>query len=144
MNNEKKTEIISSEWQTCVDLVNSTSGRRDSMNNLFVTINLALLAAITYIKEFKTIILLISGMLICVVWFLYINYYKKLNEERYRIIRDLETYLPQQPITEEWNALKKKKMFFNATTLERAFPIGFCILYIGILVSMFCFAQTPQ
>ena len=38
-------EVLLSQWQTCVEMANSVSQRRDSMNNLFVTLNIALLAA---------------------------------------------------------------------------------------------------
>ncbi|MDO4650165.1 MAG: hypothetical protein Q4B26_16110 [Eubacteriales bacterium] len=47
MNQEDKTEMILVQWQTCVDMANSISQRRDSMNNIFITLNLAIIAAVS-------------------------------------------------------------------------------------------------
>ena len=47
-NTKDDTEILLSEWQTCVEMANSISQRRDSMNNLFITLNLAITTAVSY------------------------------------------------------------------------------------------------
>lgn len=47
MQNDKKyvTDVKSvlAQWQTCVEMANATSQRRDTMNNIFVTLNLGIL-----------------------------------------------------------------------------------------------------
>ena len=40
---DEKMEVILAQWQTCVEMANSISQRRDMMNNIFVTLNLAIL-----------------------------------------------------------------------------------------------------
>lgn len=67
-NYNKDTEIVLTQWQTCVEMANSVSQRRDTMNNIFVTLNLATIAAISLICDIKTIGLSIMGVLLCVVW----------------------------------------------------------------------------
>ena len=42
---------ILAQWQTCVDMANATSQRRDSMNNLFATLNIALIAATSIVWD---------------------------------------------------------------------------------------------
>lgn len=49
------TEIKLAQWQTCVEMANAVSARRDNLNNLFVTVNLALAAAISLVWDVKTI-----------------------------------------------------------------------------------------
>lgn len=44
---DDKIEIVLAQWQTCVEMANSVSQRRDTMNNIFVTLNLAIVAAIS-------------------------------------------------------------------------------------------------
>ena len=40
MHNDR--EIILAQWQTCVEMANSVSQRGDTMNNIFIKLNLAL------------------------------------------------------------------------------------------------------
>ena len=39
--NDMETSMIIGQWQTCVEMANSVSQRRDIMNNTFITVNLA-------------------------------------------------------------------------------------------------------
>lgn len=48
MKNDDKTDVILAQWQTCVEMANSVSQRRDTMNNIFVTLNLAEINAIEH------------------------------------------------------------------------------------------------
>ena len=73
MNDSNEKEIVLAQWQTCVDMANSVSQRRDTANNLFVTLNIALITAISYMWEIKSIVLTISGIVTCFVWIIFIN-----------------------------------------------------------------------
>ena len=53
-------EALLAQWQTCVEMANAVSERRDTMNNLFVTLNLAIIAAISFMWDTKTLALLIG------------------------------------------------------------------------------------
>ena len=55
-NAEDKIEIILAQWQTCVEMANSISQRRDTMNNIFVTLNLAIIAAISITWNMKFLV----------------------------------------------------------------------------------------
>ena len=39
-NTTEDKELLLNQWQTCVDMANSVSQRRDNMNNIFITLNL--------------------------------------------------------------------------------------------------------
>ncbi len=129
---EKENEnIILSQWQTCVEMANSISQRRDVMNNLFVTLNLAIIAAITLVFDIKTIFIIAAGIVMCVIWMLFIHNFKLLNQEKFNIINEMEQYLPFQPFAKEWESLKSNKKYREETKLEKVLPIVFIILYIA-------------
>ena len=120
MNEINEKEIILSQWQTCVEMANSVSQRRDSMNSIFITINLALIAAVSYKFDFKSVFILTAGIVICILWRVLINYYKCLNEVKFKVIQNLEEKLSVKPFTEEWAELvelKKSKKYKDGTKL---------------------------
>ena len=91
---DEKTEIILAQWQTCVEMANSVSQRRDVMNNIFVTLNLAIVAAVSITWDIKSLFILIAGIVVCSIWLLFIRNYKLLNEEKFNVINTLEMRLP--------------------------------------------------
>ena len=102
MKQEDKTEIILSQWQTCVDTANSVSQRRDSMNNIFITLNLAILAAVSITWDVKSMFILTAGIVICFLWILFIRNYKLLNTAKFEVINKMESKLPIAPLKDEW------------------------------------------
>lgn len=134
MEENEKQEVILAQWQTCVEMANSISQRRDSMNNLFVTLNLALIAAISFLWDIKTIILSVAGIAVCCVWCRLIKNFKALNEEKFKVINTIEEKLPIQPFKDEWISIKQNKKYKDSTKIEYVLPIVFCVLYITIIV----------
>lgn len=128
-------EFVLSQWQTCVEMANSISQRRDEMNNLFVTLNLAIIAAVSFVWDVKSILLLLAGMVLCIIWILFIRNFKLLNAEKFKIINDMEKLLPQQPFAHEWKNLNKTK-YIDGTKLEQALPTMFIILYLIALLML--------
>lgn len=137
---ELKTDIsenqdtLLAQWQTCVEMANAISERRDTMNNLFVTLNLAIIAAISFMWDTKTIFLLIAGIIVCVVWILFIRNFRELNKAKFDVINKIEARLPIQAFDNEWQCLKKSKKYIEGTKLEKSIPIAFTILYVGIFI----------
>lgn len=101
-NAEDKIEIILAQWQTCVEMANSISQRRDTMNNIFVTLNVAIIAAVSITWNIKSLFILIAGIVVCVIWLLFIRNYKLLNTENFNVINSIEKNLPVQPFNDEW------------------------------------------
>ena len=128
-HDSNKSEIILAQWQTCVEMANSVSQRRDSMNNIFITLNLAIIATISISWNIKSIFLLLSGIAFCSVWLSFINNYKLLNCEKFEVIDSLESQLPAHPFREEWEKLQKVKKYKDGTFLEKVLPITFICIY---------------
>lgn len=125
-------------WQTCVEMANGVSQRRDTMNNLFVTLNIAVIAAVSWMWDVKTVFLCVAGLVICVVWLLYINNFKRLNTAKFQVIYDLEERLGVTPFKDEWDILKKTKRYLEGTKLERILPIAFALGYAVVFVILIC------
>ena len=134
-NTEKDIQGI---WQTCVEMANGVSQRRDAMNNLFVTLNIAVIAAISWMWDVKTVFLCAAGLVICVVWLLYINNFKRLNAAKFQVIYDLEQKMGVSPFKDEWDILKKTKRYLEGTKLERILPIAFAVGYAVVFVILIC------
>lgn len=138
MEQEDKDQDVLAIWQTCVEMANGVSQRRDTMNNLFVTLNIAVIAAVSWMWDVKTVFLCVAGLVICVVWLLYINNFKRLNAAKFRVIYDLEKRLGVTPFKDEWDILKKTKRYLEGTKLERILPIAFALGYAVVFVILIC------
>ena len=139
MDCKTNVDVILAEWQTCVEMANSVSQRRDSMNNIFVTLNLAVITAVSFTWNIKSLFILLAGALICVIWIFSIRNYKMLNQEKFKVINKIEKELPVMPFNEEWSLLKMNKKYMDGTMIETFIPIIFIVLYIiAIIVITYC------
>lgn len=135
-NTTEDKELLLNQWQTCVDMANSVSQRRDNMNNIFITLNLAIMAAVSITWDIKSLFILIVGITICILWMLNIRNYKLLNTAKFNVINSIEEKLPSAPFKDEWQFLKNSKKYMDSTTLERILPITFIILYIAAVIAI--------
>ncbi len=135
---ESKTEleqqIILEQWKTCVETANGITEKRNTANNIYITINTALLAVITFNTDFKSAILSLTGIGICILWFITLNSYKHLNSVKFQIINELEELLPTSPFKDEWQIIKTQTKYINLTKTEKVVPILFAIVYFGCLL----------
>lgn len=141
-NNDDNIEIILAQWQTCVDMANSVSQRRDAMNNIFITLNLAILAAVSLAWDIKSVFILIAGIVICSIWIFFIKNYKSLNAAKYDVINKIETKLPVAPFKDEWEILKKNNKYKDTTKLEKWLPITFILLYAVMVITIIILKTT--
>lgn len=134
--NEFNNHILE-QWKTSVEMANAISERRTSTNNFFITLNSIIFAVISFQFSKKSICLSCMGIIICYLWTISLENYKKLNETKFKIINELEKKLPANVFDYEWELIgkgndhKKYKKFSN---LEKAIPYIFGILYIISIV----------
>lgn len=138
-----KQQVILSQWQTCVEMANNVSQRRDTTNNVFITLNLAIITAVSSISSIENIskfVILIFGMGICFLWFLLIKNFKTLNKIKFEIINEIEEKLPLQPFKDEWERLNELKnseeKYKNFTKIESYLPLVFSVLYLIYMFSI--------
>ena len=123
--------ILLEQWRTCVEMASHISSRRDTMNSLFITINLSLITAISLIWQIKGLAIILSGIAICILWHRLIGYYRNLNQSKYAVISSIEEKLPAQPFRDEW-ALFEKTNTKEGTNLEKNLPLLFIIFYVAM------------
>lgn len=126
---DEKIELILLQWQTCVEMANSISQRRDAMNNIFITLNLAIVTAVSVTWDLKTLLILVAGIATCVIWLLFIRNYRVLNTEKFKVINEIEDKLLVKPFNEEWKGLTANKKYMDSTKLEKALPYAFIAIY---------------
>lgn len=133
-SDELDVENLLVQWQTRVEMANSVSARRDTTNNHFVNLHLALVATVAVIWDSKAYPLLELGCVLCLLWLISIGNYRKLNQVKYDVICEIEKQLPAQPFNDEWSNIKKKRFYIEGTHLEKCMPLLFFVSYIVIFV----------
>lgn len=121
--------VVLEQWKTCIAEANGISEKRNNANNIFITLNTALFAVITFSLDYRSILLSAIGIAICILWIYTINSYKKLNSVKYEIINEIELKLPLAPFTSEWDRLNNKYDYVRLTKIEKFIPWMFIILY---------------
>ncbi len=133
---DKYNDHLLQQWVTCVEMSNSVSEHRINVNNLFITLNTAL-AALTNFKANQVGVFLSGiGIILCVIWIINNEYYKKLNKQKYNIILEIEKKLPATPFGYEWNILgkgKDKKKHTSFTRIEEFISVIFIVIYLTII-----------
>lgn len=112
------------QWKTCVESADRISQRRDAANGLFTTLGIGVLTASTAIGGCKSIPLLIVGIGICVVWLLYISSFKRLNDAKFAVINSMD----------EWKRLTGSRKYSKQTTIEKALPMLFGVVFCSMIV----------
>ena len=135
LESKKRQEIkgdynatVLEQWKTCVDMANSNTEKRNTANNVYITINAAILALVTFKLDYKNLLLSTVGILICVLWIKSIQSYRKLSKVKYEIVNEIEKKLPLKPFTCEWEELKKSG-YIDLTKIEFVLPKAFIVLF---------------
>ena len=122
------------QWKTCVESADRISQRRDAANGLFTTLGIGVLTASTAIGGCKSIPLLFVGIGICVAWLLYISSFKRLNDAKFAVIDSMESQMQSRPFADEWKRLTGSKKYNKQTTIEKALPVLFGVVFCSMIV----------
>ena len=128
------TAHLLEQWKTALEMSNSLSDRRASAHNFFITINSALVVFFS-INTRHTVVSGILGIILCIVWILTIQNYKKLNAIKFEIINEMETALPASVFKYEWHLAKMRK-YRLLTWLETLIPYIFICTYSIVILYM--------
>lgn len=122
------------------------TNRRTQTNKFYISLLTIMLGTIPlgikfieyeYYRNFIFLSLSILGILLCLLWFLIICAFDKLNMTKYDIIREMEEKLPFQLYKKEREVLGLDKRFGNLqklTVIERATVVLLSIPYILLLI----------
>lgn len=129
--------LLLEQWKTCVEAADNISEKRNNANNIYITLNTAMLSLITLSYDKKSVILSVLGIVICTMWLSTIHSYRRLNSVKYTIINQIEERLPTAPFKQEWKELRDQRGYTRLTKIESFLPILLLLVYVIILVSPF-------
>lgn len=143
--NEFKTHILE-QYKLYVEMADRVSSRRVQISSFYTSILSALLAllSITSNKElfqgpqsFVLLTVAILGLCLCLAWTANINSYKQLNSLKFKVIYEMETYLPFPCYDREWKILKEDKnrqRYLRLTAVEQYIPIILAVPYFCLFI----------
>ena len=85
------------------------------------------------IGKFGIVMLLLSALFICVVWFMISKSHYKLTTAKHETLEDMESYLPLKPFSYEWhNKLKSGNKYISMRSVFYGLPLVMSIIYLSI------------
>ena len=124
------------QYKMYVELTDRISQRRSNANSFFITANAALLTIASWFKDyFGNLVFLVSaiGVVLSLFWFFCIRSYGQLNSGRFKIIHCIESKLPLNLYSFEWQLLmrgRSKRTYWPLARVERLVPLAFIVLYV--------------
>lgn len=143
---DKYKDHFFEQYKLYIDSAEKISDRRQNANNYFITINTTLITILSLsfqIEFLKNIIWLrpmlsLVGIIICIIFWYLLRSYKQLNSGKFKVIHQIEQYLPLALYDYEWEILgegKNKKKYFPFSHVELFIPwvFGFIYFFIGMI-----------
>ena len=125
------------QYRDFVESAQQVSAKRHQANQFFSSINTVLLTASGLIANETSGLnwqIAIAGGLLCMVWRQMILAYANLNSAKFKVINEMEQYLPASTYKAEWEYFKAAKSS-NLTSIEALVPR----LFIGAYIFIFLF-----
>jgi hypothetical protein len=136
------------QYKKYLDMADKISDRRSAANTFFLTVNTGLISAFGIVNltgQKSSNMLLITGsfaaILLSYSWYRLIRAYRDLSTAKFKVVHQIENYLPIRPFDAEWEAVGKgrdKRLYWPFTHIERFVPWIFILVYaIVILFSIY-------
>ena len=129
-------EIIVEQWAKAVEMADTTIDKRINSSNVYMSIEVAIIAVISFVNNWWNYAIAGVGIIVAVVWFLSVRSYKALSKTKYDIINEVEEMLPVKPFKHEWELLKANKAYRQVTGFEKSLSIVFGVLYVAIIIGL--------
>ncbi len=143
---EKFKDHLLEQYKLYVELTDRLSQRREHTNNLYISLVSGLFAVIALIlnngeasdlRYILTASISILGTLVCLLWYINIESYRQLNTGRFKVIHEMEKYLPYPCYSREWEMLgegREPKEYRPITHIQKYVPLAILLPYLILLV----------
>lgn len=143
---EKFNDHLIEQYKLYVEMADRISSRRAQTNRFYLSLLSGLLALLSIVigknifsnlQPVMLITVAILGLALCVLWGVNIRSYRQLNSGKFKIIHNMEQYLPFPCYDKEWEILeegKERKKYLQLTRVEQYVPLIFAIPYFLLLV----------
>lgn len=134
-------EALLEQYRLFVEMADNVSQRRHQTNAFFLTVNLALVTALSAlatgggsaaIGNGGIVIVAIAGIGFSYFWRQLVRSYRQLNTGKFKVVHELEARLPARLYDAEWVALgegKDPEKYTPLTHIEEDVPLVFAVLY---------------
>jgi hypothetical protein len=134
------------QYKLYVEMTDKISERRSKTNSFYISLLSGLLAFISLAAdkklaaEFQNNVILaiaILGLILCCLWYFNIHSYKHLNWGKFKVIHEMEQYLPFACYDREWDFLTKSPSntrYLNQTKIEQYIPLALATPYFCLLI----------
>lgn len=140
----KEKNFILEQYKLLSGEVNKTNDNRESLNNFWITLNGAILGAISYIKDMqidnpnpKSLfiwVLGIFGLTLSVCWLKALSSIKNNIDIRNEMLIEMEKFLPVKIFTTAFNVSGRRHGKGSLSSAEKSIPLLFCIGYVIIAI----------
>ncbi|MCY4623570.1 MAG: hypothetical protein OXC99_00965 [Chloroflexi bacterium] len=144
---ESFTADLLEQYKLYVQSADNASGRRIASNRYLLTLNAALVAAYGFQSAFTEQVvfvapLAVAGIALSLLWYSTIKSFRDLNSIKFKIIHEMETYLPAALYAYEWQLAEegRGKSYWPTTHIEKWMPILFLVLHGMALAVSIAFA----
>lgn len=138
---ERFQDHLLEQYKLYVDSAQRVSEKRISTGNYLLTVSSSLLtvfwiATTVHVAAAWLAIIPVVGFLVSLTWFSLVMSYKNLNTAKFKVIHELENYLPAAPFRYEWHSCEQGqgKAYRPLTHLERWIPLCFAVLFFVLSV----------
>jgi hypothetical protein len=135
---------VLAQYQLYVESAQKVSEKRISTGNYLLTVSSSLMTVFGIASSQQVAgrwlaIIPVAGLLVSLTWFSLIKAYKDLNTAKFKVIHELENYLPMALFRYEWHSceLGKGKTYKPITHLERWIPLIFAGVYVVLTIYAF-------
>jgi len=146
-DSEGWSDALLGQYRLYVEMADNVSQRRHQTNAFFLTVNLALVTALSTlatgdgsapIGNGGIVIVAIAGIGFSYFWRQLVRSYRQLNTGKFEVVHELEARLPARLYDAEWTALGRgedPEKYTPLTHIEEDVPLVFAVLYgfIGLL-----------
>jgi len=147
---EQFKDHLLEQYKLYVEMADRVSDRRERTNRFYISLLSLFLALLSIIfgrnilGEFQTVVFLIIsvlGLVLCILWYVNIRSYRQLNSGKFKVIHEMEQYLPFNCYDKEWEILKKGKeseTYLQLTSVEEYVPILLAVINLLLFICSLC------
>lgn len=136
----KYQDHLFDQYKLYVEMAEQISSKRQTASSFFLSINTALIGLLAYFNisdsfqsdNFFHAIIAVVGIALNYLWYRLIRSYGDLNTAKFKVIHEIERFLPLNLFNAEWEAVgrgKNPKLYLPFTRIEKRIPRVLKVLY---------------
>jgi FtsH-binding integral membrane protein len=145
---ETAQEHLLEQYKLYLEMADRISGRRETANSFFLTVNTTLLGFVGYISTSAASakaenaseylwLLGVVGIALCYLWARIIRSYRDLNSAKFKMVHLIEKRLPLRLFHAEWEAMGRGEnpaKYKPVTHVEKTVPWVFILLHAFVVL----------